>query len=78
MSPVRVNRTRRGVVYNVATLPEARGRGFAKLASLGLLHEGQQLGARHAVLESTDAGHPVYLRLGFEDVGSFRVMLRSN
>jgi ribosomal protein S18 acetylase RimI-like enzyme len=63
-------------IYNVVTIPSARGRGLGALATLATMQLGVELGAQHAVLESTDAGYPLYRRLGFEEVGSFAVLVR--
>jgi GNAT superfamily N-acetyltransferase len=52
-------------LYNVGTLPAARGRGVGIAASSMPLIEARSVGARIAVLHATDSGFPVYLRLGF-------------
>lgn len=55
-------------VYNIATLEEARGRGIGYAVTAALLAEGRRRGCRHTVLHATEAGRPVYERLGFETV----------
>jgi ribosomal protein S18 acetylase RimI-like enzyme len=64
------------VIYNVATLPDARGRGFGRFVTLAAMHDAAAHGARRAVLESSEMGRNVYRRLGFREVGDFRVLVR--
>jgi GNAT superfamily N-acetyltransferase len=59
-------------VYNVATLEEHRGRGFGEAATWAVIAEGARRGCTHSVLQSSDAGYPVYTRMGFMDVGRYR------
>ncbi len=56
-------------VYNVATLPRARRRGFGTLLTAHAAREGRELGATVAILQSSKAGFGVYRKLGFEQVG---------
>ena len=63
-------------ITNVATLPEERGRGLGRAVTLAAMHLGAEAGARVAVLQSTEMGHGVYQRLGFEDFGRYRVLAR--
>lgn len=60
-------------IFNVTTLEAARGRGIGAAVTLAILRDAIERGARFGVLEATDMGHPVYRRIGFRDVGSFRV-----
>lgn len=55
-------------IFNVATLPDARGRGIGRAITLAAMRDGAARGARRAVLQSSRMGHPVYERLGFRDV----------
>jgi GNAT superfamily N-acetyltransferase len=63
-----------GVAYvaYVATLAEHRQRGYAEAVMRHGLEEARQLwGLERTVLHATDAGHPVYLRMGYRDVARF-------
>ncbi len=63
-------------LYCVATLPEARGQGLGAHVTAEPLRRAQVLGYRVGVLQSSDAGHPVYRRLGFQDVGAVPLFVR--
>lgn len=54
-------------IYHVVTFPEARGLGIGSLMTLEPLREGRELGFEHGVLQSSDMGLPIYLRLGFKE-----------
>jgi GNAT superfamily N-acetyltransferase len=60
-------------LFNVATPPEARGRGYGAAISAHAVQEGERRGARVATLQSSAAGLPVYRRLGFETVVEYEV-----
>jgi len=64
------------VIYNVATVPEARGRGLGRLVTLAALHDARARGAGAAVLESSEMGYGLYGGLGFQDVGRYRLLVR--
>lgn len=59
-------------IVNVTTLEEVRGRGFGRAVTLETMRLGRDLGARIAVLESTEMGFSVYSRLGFETFARYR------
>jgi GNAT superfamily N-acetyltransferase len=67
---VHVSRHTAGI-YNVATLPSARGRGLGAAVTWAAVIAGREMGAEHAALQSSAAGHPVYTRMGFVDVGRY-------
>jgi len=52
----------------VATLPDYRNRGFAEAC---IRHALARAGAGRSILHATDAGHPVYTRMGYRDVCQF-------
>jgi GNAT superfamily N-acetyltransferase len=55
-------------IYAVATRPEFRGRGLGALITLAPLLEARDMGFRVGILQASNLGHPVYIRLSFEDV----------
>jgi ribosomal protein S18 acetylase RimI-like enzyme len=63
-------------IASVTTLPAERGRGLGRAVTLETMRVGAKAGARLAVLQSTEMGHGVYRRLGFEDFGRYRVLAR--
>ena len=54
-------------IYNVATLPAARGRGIGAAVTLAALREGRARGARVGVLHPSEMARSVYRRLGFAE-----------
>jgi GNAT superfamily N-acetyltransferase len=56
----------------VGTIPSARRRGLAELVTRWCVGTGFDLGARAIVLEASDAGEPLYLRLGFVELSRYR------
>ncbi len=58
-------------IHNVATLPDARGRGIGAAATWAAVMAGRGMGAEHATLQSSSSGYPVYARMGFVDVGRY-------
>jgi ribosomal protein S18 acetylase RimI-like enzyme len=59
-------------IYNVTTVPEARGRGLGRAVTAAALEEGVRRGRQLAVLGSSEMGLPVYRRLGFREVSRLR------
>ncbi len=61
-------------IYTVATLPEARGKGFGASVTLAPLLDARKMGYRVGTLQASKMGFPVYKRMGFKEdykVGSF-------
>lgn len=64
-------------VYCVATLPEERGMGLGAHVTAEALRAAGRAGYKVGVLQSSDAGHSIYLALGFADVGEVHMFMRS-
>lgn len=60
------------VIANVTTVPEERGRGLGRAVTLAAMRAGADAGATIAVLQSTELGHGIYRRLGFEEFARYR------
>jgi len=56
----------------VGTVPEARGRGLGELCTAWAADAGFGLGAEAVVLEASEAGEPLYRRMGFTEVSRYR------
>lgn len=55
-------------IYDVATLPEARGRGLGTALTLAPLLDAREEGYRIGVLQSSEMGFSVYQKMGFKHV----------
>lgn len=63
-------------IYSVATLPAFRHRGYGEaLMRAAIDAERNRTGFEKLVLQSTEAGHRLYKRLGFRDVAKYSVYL---
>ncbi|MBV8841446.1 MAG: GNAT family N-acetyltransferase [Bryobacterales bacterium] len=60
-------------IYSLGTLPEYRRRGYGEAMLRTALAERRE--AEPMVLESTEAGYPLYRRLGFREMARFTVYL---
>ncbi len=63
-------------IYSVATLPEHRRKGLGEHATAEPLRQLARFGYRVGILQSSEAGHSVYRRLGFVDVGRIPIFIR--
>ncbi|HEX3806681.1 MAG TPA: GNAT family N-acetyltransferase [Gaiellaceae bacterium] len=64
-------------IYNVATPPEYRGRGYGAALTARAVRDGFERGAELVYLQSSEAGHGVYRRLGFRDVEEYVLFTRA-
>jgi GNAT superfamily N-acetyltransferase len=60
-----------GGLYWVGTRPEARGRGGATAVTVWATRRAFARGARCVTLQASQAGEPVYLRLGYREVARY-------
>jgi ribosomal protein S18 acetylase RimI-like enzyme len=63
-------------VFNVGTPAEHRGRGYGAALTARIVRDGFAAGSELAYLQSSDAGHGVYRRLGFRDVEEYVLLTR--
>jgi GNAT superfamily N-acetyltransferase len=63
-------------IFNVATPPEHRGRGYGAALTATAAREGFGNGAELAWLQSSAMGHSVYERLGFRDIATYVLLTR--
>jgi hypothetical protein len=61
-----------GGIQLVGTIFGERGRGFAELCTRWAVNTGFELGADACVLEASEQGEPLYLRLGFVEMSRYR------
>jgi GNAT superfamily N-acetyltransferase len=60
-------------IYSVATLAGYGRLGYGRALTAAAVREGRRRGMRVGTLQATLIGHPVYRRLGFTDVGTFKM-----
>jgi ribosomal protein S18 acetylase RimI-like enzyme len=65
-------------IYHVATLPQARGRGYGTALTLAAANAGMELGYQVSGLFATQAGYRIYHRLGFQEVCTLDVYQSPN
>ncbi len=58
-------------IFNVATLPEARRRGFGAALTLTALRDARRRGYRICILQSSAMALGIYRRLGFEQYSTY-------
>lgn len=63
-------------IYCVATLPDHRRKGIGAALTALPLQIAKGLGYSTAVLQASEAGYPIYRKLGFEDSGAVQLYLR--
>ena len=60
-----------GGIYSVGTVEEARRRGVGTAVTWAAVDAIRRWGCTAAVLQSSEMGHPVYLKMGFVDATSY-------
>ena len=63
-------------IYNVATPPEHRGRGYGRAVTTKAVADGFAGGADLAYLQASQLGQPVYRAMGFRQVETYLVLGR--
>ncbi len=63
-------------IYSVATLADARRRGYGAEVTMAGLRYAAQHGYRVGALEASALGEPVYRRMGFRTVGTWEYFVR--
>ncbi len=63
-------------VHNVATVPEARKRGFGEALTWHAMARGAARGCDMAALQASEMGQPIYERMGFRVVSRYRTFHR--
>ena len=61
-----------GDINGVVTVPAFRRRGFGTALTWAAIAEGARRGCTAMTLTATDMGYPIYLRMGFEPVCTYR------
>lgn len=59
-------------VYNVATVPDSRGKGIGTAMTWAAVRAGCESGARCSILQASEQGEPVYGRMGFATPARYR------
>lgn len=65
-------------IYGVSTLPAERGNGLGAFATAEPLKRALGRGYRVGILQASEAGRPVYQRIGFLEFGSVPLFLKMN
>jgi ribosomal protein S18 acetylase RimI-like enzyme len=65
-------------IYNVATLPDARGRGLGRAITLASMGDGALAGCGMAVLEASELGRSVYEKLGFRAFADYQLFVHES
>ncbi|MEW6733619.1 MAG: GNAT family N-acetyltransferase [Acidobacteriota bacterium] len=58
-------------LYNIATLPAYRCKGYGRALTLQPLFDALEVGTKIATLQASQAGYSLYTRIGFESIGLF-------
>jgi len=63
-------------IYCVATRPSHRGKGLGAYVTAEPLHRARAEGWDMGILQASEAGFPIYKKLGFEEVGGIAMYFR--
>jgi predicted acetyltransferase len=63
-------------IYNVATLPSHRKRGYGEAMTWRAVAGGAAAGCDVAILQASQMGRPIYERMGFRLVAPYRTFHR--
>ena len=58
-------------IYNVATPPEHRRRGYGEALTWAAVAESRRLGCDHSTLQASPMGTPIYRRMGYVELGTY-------
>lgn len=64
-------------IFSVGTPPTHRGKGYGAALTAAAVRDGFAHGASYAVLQASVMGYPVYKRMGFETVDTWKVLVQS-
>jgi GNAT superfamily N-acetyltransferase len=62
-------------VYWVGTIPSARGKGLAEACTRAVTNLALDAGAQLVTLQASPMGEPIYRRMGYEVIGSYRLFV---
>jgi GNAT superfamily N-acetyltransferase len=65
-------------IYNVSTIPEARGKGFGEALTAAAIKHGFENGCTISSLQASPKGFPVYFRMGFRRVYDYEIWIIKN
>jgi GNAT superfamily N-acetyltransferase len=65
-------------IYGVATKPEARGKGLARILTLQALWAARKIGYKIGILHSSEMAVNLYKKIGFKTVSNFTVLASDN
>jgi len=66
------------VLFNIATVPADRGRGYGAAVTARAVSDGLAAGASWSWLQSSPSGYRVYERLGYQAIESWQVWVRQS
>jgi N-acetylglutamate synthase len=62
-------------IFNIATVPAYRGRGYGRAITSRIVADGIDRGADLAYLQSSEAGYPLYQSMGFRTVETWTYLM---